>query len=308
MNTNDPIEDLFRDNQHGLDEKPRDLLWDRIEDRLEEKSVLKKKNDWWKYAAAASVVAGMSIGVWALMNNENTINSQMTNPQIVLEDVSEINEENASQILDKLEENKQSVVTRDENKSAPEIIENELEPMAAKMVIPQPSRETSNAELYEAAPIMAPEKLDRMEAEEGKAMQDEILVFRGESPAKKEGNYIKPNETASSTTIREEDMRRMGNMAESSVMYGSSIQQNQISVPFKNDLIQYDLVSQTDTSVTFKNENINYPNQIILTNVNDSVRVIYSGKENKKDSKESLNIQKYFKENKSQIASDFGLK
>ena len=42
MSEKDPIEELFRENQHGLDEKPRDLIWDRIEERLDEKSVVKK--------------------------------------------------------------------------------------------------------------------------------------------------------------------------------------------------------------------------------------------------------------------------
>ncbi len=310
MSAKDPIEDMFRDNQHGLDEQPRGLLWDKIEEGLDEKQAISRKLNWWKYAAAASVVAGMTIGVWAWMNNDNTMNSEMTNPQIVLEDTSEINEENASQILDKLEENKQSVVTRDEKKSAPEIIENEMEPMEAKIVVQEPTHETPNADFYETAPMMAPvaEKAAPSIVEKEKAIQEEIVVFRGNSPEKKEGNYIKRNESASSKIIREDDMRRMGNMSDSSVKYESAIQQNQISIPIKNTLVQYDLVSQTDSSVVFKNGNVNYPNQIMIKTSSDSIRVIYSGKENKKNSKESQNIQKYIKENKSQIASDFGLK
>ena len=66
-----------------------------------EKSVQKKKVEWWIYATAASVVVGMLIGVWALINDPNPVSKQENPTQMVYEAPLEINEENASEILDK---------------------------------------------------------------------------------------------------------------------------------------------------------------------------------------------------------------
>lgn len=303
MSAKDPIEELFRDNQHGLDEQPRASIWDRIDENLEEKSKVSQKNTWWKYAAAACLVVGLSFASYLFLYDANPPAQQNQEAEIV-QQPTEINEENASEILDKLEEQKQSIVTTEKPIQAPEIYKvKELKPEA----IPAPKAEIyydmapAAAQVYEPVPSMKEYEVSADEniAYENEKMEDASIVFRGETPEKKGKNVI---------TSKDVDKRRMGNMAESSVMYESAVIQNQISVPVKNSLIQYDLVSLTESSVTFKNENVNYPNQIILTNENDSVRVIYSGKENKKDSKESINIQKYIKENKSQIASDFGLK
>lgn len=297
MSAKDPIEELFRDNQHGLDEQPRASIWDKIDENLEEKSKVSKKNNWWKYTAAACLVAGLSFASYLFLYDANPPAQQNQETEIV-QQPTEITQENASEILDKIEEQKQSIVTTEKTKDAPEIYKvKELKPEA----IPAPKAEiyydmTPAAAMANEAPVMM--EAEMYSAEDAK-MTDESIVFRGETPEKKEKNVI---------TSKGVDTRRMGNMSESSVMYEASLTLNQISIPVKNSLVQYDLVSQTDSSVVFKNGNVNYPNQIILTQTNDSVRVIYSGKENKKDSKESLNIQKYIKENKSQIASDFGLK
>lgn len=306
MSVKDPIEDLFRDNQHGLDEQPRGLLWDRIEEKLEEKSQVSQKNTWWKYAAAACLIAGLSLASYIFLYDSNPPAQQNNEAEIVHQPM-EINEENASEILDKIEEEKQSIVTTQKAKQAPEI----YIPMETKSDM----KIEALPEIYDYAPVAAPiyepipqmTDAKEMEAQESEKMEDMSIVFRGETPEKKGKNVI-TQKSASTATIRDEDIRRMGNSAESSVMYDSAILQNQISVPVKNSLVQYDLVSQTDNSVTFRNENVNYPNQIIITNANDSIRVIYSGKENKKNSKESKEIQNFLKENKSQIASDFGLK
>lgn len=307
MSAKDPIEELFRDNQHGLDEQPRGLIWDRIEEKLEENPQVSQKNTWWKYAAAACLVAGLSFASYIFLYDSNPPAQQNNEAEIVHQPM-EINEENASEILDKIEEEKQSIVTTQKIKAVPEI----YMPMETKSDM----KIEALPEIYDYAPVAAPiyepipqmTDAKEMEAQESEKMEDMSIVFRGETPEKKGKNVI-TQKSASTTTIRDEDIRRMGNSAESSIMYESAdVSMNQISVPVKNSLIQYNLVSQTDSSVTFRNENVNYPNQIIITNANDSVRVIYSGKENKKNSKESKEIQNFLKENKSQIASDFGLK
>ncbi len=307
MNTNDPIEELFRNNQHGLDEKPRDLLWDRIEERLEEKSIQKRKTEWWKYATVASVVIGMMIGVWALLNNENTINSEMTNPQIVLEDASEINKENVSEILDKLEENKQSVVIREEKKSAPEIMESESEVEPPKIAM-SPVYDAEDAMTYENVLQNPPEPAIEMESAKPAAKakeESEIVVFRGSTPEKKDGNYIKRNETASSTTIREEDMRRIGNMADASVMY-EKIESDTLKVfgfwvKISNARIQYNRSSDINGIAIFTNFNVGFPKKIIVNHNSDNFIISYEGDEKQRNSKESKEIQKYVNENKSNI-------
>src|SRR5690606_23370659 len=110
MSAKDPIEELFRDNQHGLDEQPRSLVWDKIEERLDEKTVQKKKLNVWKYAVAASVVFAVGIGLFALLNNQNQATKIPSQQEISYEKPVEINSENASEILDKIEEKNQSVV------------------------------------------------------------------------------------------------------------------------------------------------------------------------------------------------------
>lgn len=301
MSAKDPIEELFRDNQHGLDEQPRGLLWDKIEESLDEKQIVSRKLNWWKYAAAACLVAGLSFASYLFLYDSNLPAVQNSESEIVHQPT-EVTQENASEILDKIEEQKQSIVTNEKLTEAPEIYKEDE--------IIHPLKTVPQMESYDIAPAatMAYEPVPSIKEYEVKAeenifyenekMADESIVFRGETPEKKGKNVI----------TRKDDSKRMGNMSESSVMYGSAVLQNQISVPVKNNLIQYDLVSQTDSSVVFKNGNVSYPNQIILTQTNDSVRVIYSGKENKKNSNESQKIQKYIRENKSQIASDFGLK
>ncbi len=295
MSAKDPIEELFRDNQHGLDEQPRGLLWDKIEESLDEKQVVSRKLNWWKYAAAASVVAGMTIGVWALLNNENTINSEMTNPQIVLEDTSEINEENASQILDKLEENKQSVVVREEKKSAPEIMENEMEhasePMALKipepMMKPEPVYDVAPAAEMSAAPALAEEK---------------SVISSETTAAKTEAGYaLKSKSKVDNYEL--EDARRMGNM-ETKISYDTIYYKKtvkQLPVRLSNKTIHYDLIENTSDSVVFFNSGIPFPQRIIFNNKGGILNVEYKGDPNKKNSKESTQIQHYINNNKNAI-------
>lgn len=80
MNSKDPIEELFQRNQTGLDESPRAEIWSRIETQLEAQQERTRGIVlWWKYAAAAIVVAGMSFGIWSI----NESQKQKVTPAVV---------------------------------------------------------------------------------------------------------------------------------------------------------------------------------------------------------------------------------
>ncbi len=303
MSTNDPIEEMFRDNRQGLDEKPRDLLWDRIEERLDEKSVQKKKVEWWKYATAAAVVGGMLIGVWALIKDPDPVSKPENPIQMVYEAPLEINEENASEILDKLEENKQSVAIRDEKKPAPDIVESEMENEPQRLELklpetlePEPVYDVAPMEEISAAPVMESPKM---------AKENETIVFRGETPEKKEGNYISQNK-AKSQKYEKEDTRRLGNMADSSGVFyeettSDSIIVNQFYVKTSTSDLKYKLISRKNDSIIYSNSTIKYPSEIIFIQNKKSIKVKYKGDENYKNSQESKEIQKYVNENKEWI-------
>lgn len=283
MSTNDPIEEMFRDNRYGLDEKPRDLIWDRIEERLDEKSVQKKKIQWWKYATAASVVVGMTIGIWALLNNPEPVH-QMESTPIVYEAPEEITKENASEILDKLEENNPSVVIREEKKSAPEIYK-EPEPVMEMKPVPEP--------IMEVAPTISYEET---EISEEKMADEGTVVFRGDTPAKKEKNYISQKGL---------DERRRGNMAITDMTYSDSIFLRELQVRTKNYLINYTLISEDENQIIFENKTIAYPSRIIFQKTNDSIQIQYEGKNSKRKSKESEEIRAFIEENKQEFQSRF---
>ena len=297
MSTNDPIEDMFRDNRHGLDEEPRDLIWDRIEERLDEKSVQKKKVQWWKYATAASLIMGTMIGIWALLNNPEPV-SQMESIPMVYETPEEINEENASEILNKLEENNPSVVIRDERKSAPEIIESELEnkPQQIELKLPEPMKseavyDIAPMEGVSAAPVMARAKI----SEES----EEIAIS-----AKKESKAILQNPSQTELSERE-DKRRLGNSYFVPEKDSLSSKFNFFEVLLKNKTIRYDLVSKSDSIYIFENAEIAYPKQIIFQKMKDSISIIYTGKNSKRNSKESKEIREFIEENKQGVQSQF---
>lgn len=297
MSTNDPIEDMFRDNRHGLDEEPRDLIWDRIEERLDEKSVQKKKVQWWKYATAASLIMGTMIGIWALLNNPEPV-SQMESAPIVYETPEEINEENASEILNRLEENNPSVVIRDERKSAPEIIESELEnkPQQIELKLPEPMKseavyDIAPMEGVSAAPVMARAKI----SEES----EEIAIS-----AKKESKAILQNPSQTELSERE-DKRRLGNSYFVPEKDSLSSKFNFFDVLLKNKTIRYDLVSKSDSIYIFENAEIAYPKQIIFQKMKDSISIIYTGKNSKRNSKESKEIREFIEENKQAVQSQF---
>lgn len=297
MSTNDPIEDMFRDNRHGLDEEPRDLIWDRIEERLDEKSVQKKKVQWWKYATAASLIMGTMIGIWALLNNPEPV-SQMESIPMVYETPEEINEENASEILNKLEENNPSVVIREEKKSAPEIIESELEnkPQQIELKLPEPMKseavyDIAPIEEVSAAPVMARAKI----SEES----EEIAIS-----AKKESKAILQNPSQTELSERE-DKRRLGNSYFVPEKDSLSSKFNFFDVLLKNKTIRYDLVSKSDSIYIFENAEIAYPKQIIFQKMKDSISIIYTGKNSKRNSKESKEIREFIEENKQGVQSQF---
>jgi len=63
------IENLFRDNQHKLDEMPSPMAWDRLEGRLNERDTRHKGFTWQRLAVAAAVFIAVSmLGMWTLVD------------------------------------------------------------------------------------------------------------------------------------------------------------------------------------------------------------------------------------------------
>ncbi len=63
------IENLFRDNQHKLDEMPSPMAWDRLEVRLEKRDLNRTQSGWRRLAVAAAVLIAVSmIGLWTYIN------------------------------------------------------------------------------------------------------------------------------------------------------------------------------------------------------------------------------------------------
>ena len=306
MSEKDPIEELFRENQHGLDEKPRDLIWDRIEERLDEKSVVKKKSNFWKYGAAATIAVGLTLGVWAILNNQNYPKSEMTTPQMVLEEPAEINEENASEILDKLEENQDAIVLHESKEALPEA---EMEVPKVRQTLPEPPTVEESAledklETYTEKP--APVSISSAPAMESpkKAKETEVIVFRGETPEKKEGNYVVRNKSET-TDYELYEGRRLGNVADSKISY-DQIESDTLKVVafwvnISNAGIQYTISSNKKGSAIFTNPNVGFPKKIIVNHNKDNLTIFYEGDEKQKNSKESKEIQKYVNENKNSI-------
>src|SRR5690554_3804770 len=106
MNSKDPIENLFKENQHGFDEAPRPALWERIESKLEEREERARGIIlWWKYVAAAVVVFLLSWSLYFITNSSEKQTPQSIN--VVLQPIEkskdskdsyEINAENKSKI------------------------------------------------------------------------------------------------------------------------------------------------------------------------------------------------------------------
>lgn len=293
MSTRDPIEDLFRDNQHGLDEKPRDLIWDRIEERLDEKPVLKNKTKVWKYAVAASVFAGISLaGLYFLNPNENP--SKMES--IVLMEPVEMNKEKATEILDQIEAESTAIVTTKSQAPAPEIMEEELK----KTVIVSTQNSTEPATEISAydAPVMAA-PAPQMEIESVKSMakekQDEVSSFASKGYLKKEQNK----------EVGQLDLegRRLGNSMEKTVlnefMIADSTIVSQFYVFTSYSELKYQLISKNKDFLIYENSTIEFPKQIVFNLKNNETKVEFKGNENEKNSAQSKEIQQYVNENKS---------
>lgn len=304
MSTNDPIEDLFRENQHGLDEKPRDLIWDRIEERLDERpSISKKKSNGWKYAVAACAVVGISLAGFIAINQNYAPKMVETSSQIVLEEV-EMTPEAATEILDQLEEKKDQIATTKTHSTAPDIIENEpLEIKSKKMDTPlQELKAVSEPEfspIYEeameiSAPVPAMAKESKVQMQDS---QQEIIAFRGESPAKKEGNYILGNKGM--------DTRRLGNMAEKSVSYDKNQSDslvNSFVVVLNGVDISYNKISSKEDTIIYGNNDIAYPNKITVIQDKKGIhKIVFDGDKNQKYSSQSKEIQSYIEKNKKWI-------
>ena len=277
MSAKDPIEELFRDNQHGLDEQPPGLVWDKIEERLDEKSVQKKKLNVWKYAVAASVVFAVGIGLFALLNNQNQVINLPTQEEITYEEPVEINHENASEILDKIEEKNQSVVVNEKKTSAPEMMENKPKQEATpKLKVPEYRKPEP---VYDVAPAA------------------EMSI----APTEKE---MEMNQLSEETAFsKKENLRKIENFEKSTsydtIYYKKTIKQLPIKLSEKT--IYYDLIENTMDSIVFYNSNIAFPQRIILTKKEENIHVEFKGNPQDKNTKESKEIQLYINQNKKAI-------
>lgn len=287
MSPKDPIEELFRDNRHGLDEQPRDLLWKRIEEKLEQEPYIPHKTNWWKYTAAASLAVGISFAAYFFLQQPESELNSIQETQIVHQPA-EITEENATEILNKLEENKQSVAATLKKDKMPEIYK-EPEPVSEMDASPP-------ASVLDAAPAMSRDEEKEIPVQ--KINDEGSIVFRGDTPEKKEKNYISQKGI---------DERRRGNMAESEFLYADSVSISRIQIQTQKHIIDYQLSSRDENRLVFTNHSVAFPNQIIFQKVNDSIQVLYEGKNSKKNSKESKEIQSFIRKNQAQILNDFGM-
>jgi hypothetical protein len=301
MSTRDPIEDLFRDNQHELDEKPRDLIWDRIEERLDEKPVLKKKkkSNVWKYAVAACAIVGISLAGFIVINQNFAADYPENSTSVVLESV-ELNEEKASEILDQLEAESTAIVTTKSNAPTPEIMEEELKKPG--LVSPKtPMEPAAEISVYDA-PVMAAPAAAQMEMESVKPMtkQEDIQIYSTGNYAKKEQNKEIGN--------LDFESRRLGNRVEKSVSYDTIYVETivkQLPVKISSKTIKYDLIYTSNDTMVYENKKIAYPTKVTLFKTqNNKIEVQFQGNKKKENASENLEIQSFFKKNKIEI---FGL-
>lgn len=306
MNTKDPIEELFRDNQHGLDEKPRDLLWDRIEERLDEKPEAKKKTKVWKYAIAACLIVGISLAGFILIN-QNFAPEYPEESIIVLE--YEMNEQIGTEILDQLEEKNNSIATTQSHAPAPEISDSKpLETASLPMKSPKKTEEIS---AYDASDSFT-------QALEEKKLEEIVLLPHPKAPiAKEKAVFYKesiPEEIEGNILMETANFeeRRLGNKTDKTIanVKTQSASADLKPIPFKleNETIYYFVEKQTQDSVVLMNQEVNYPTKIILSkNQNQMIQIQYFGKETEQNKEESKQILEYVQKNKNQIAVDLGL-
>lgn len=284
----DPIEELFQKNQHGFDENPRTEIWNKIEEKLNNQPTtpITHKTVWWKYAIAASVVLFIGIGIFVLMN-QNATSNKVQQPQIVLEE-REITEENATEVLDKLEETKISVA----------IVEQEAPEEEKQLIIPEPvyiEEEPIIEEFYHPAEVHDYPSEKRVS---GKKTTDIESSDINESKEVNKDSYGSENDDI---YIEEQ---RLGNRADAAAQYPTHTTQ-QLQVPLKNHFLNYDLIYKDSEKLTFINSSVSFPNQIVFKKVSDSIQVIYSGAKSKINSRESKLIQRYINDNKSTLINNF---
>lgn len=283
----DPIEELFQKNQHGFDENPRTEIWNKIEEKLNKQPTAPTthKTVWWKYAIAASVVLFIGIGIFDLMNQNSTSN-KVQQPQIVLEE-REITEENATEVLDKLEEAKTSVA----------IVEQEA-PEEEQLIIPEPvyiEEEPMIEEFYSPAEVNDYPSEKRVSDKKTTDIESSDI---NKSKEVNKGLYGSENDDI---YIEEQ---RLGNRADAATQYPTHTTQ-QLQVPLKNHFLNYDLIYKDSEKLTFTNSSVSFPNQIVFKKVSDSIQVIYSGTKSKINSRESKLIQRYVNDNKSTLINNF---
>src|SRR5690606_25687602 len=120
--------------------------------------------------------------------------------------------------------------------------------------------------------------------------------------AKKESKAMLQNPSQTDLNERE-DARRLGNSYFVPERDSLSPEFNSFEVLLKNKTIRYDLVSKSDSIYIFENAEIVYPKQIIFRKMKDSISIIYTGKNSKRNLKKSKEILEFIEENKQEIQS-----
>lgn len=283
MNSKDPIEKLFKENQHGFDEAPRPALWERIESKLEEREeracgiIL-----WWKYVAAAVVVFLLSWSLYFITNSSEKQTPQSIN--VVLQPIEkskdsyEINAENKSKILDQIEL-EQPAVAFENNQSK------------NKEITPSQETEFQAPKAFYEKEVFSEEEASHKEIEIPQEIDAKI------NPP------IAQKLSSSSTVIDVEvlETRRMGNSNFNAPTDYSVLIEPKVIVLIEDETYVYELISKEKDSFILKNTEVKFPQEVKLIQKNDTISLDFSGKKSKKNSKKSKKIQQYFEQKKSEI-------
>lgn len=83
MEEQDNLYDLFKHNEHKLDERPTPMAWDRLEQRLDNRTSVHKRLLLRNYAAAASLLLLVSVAVFFAISDSSSPNVSMADAKTV---------------------------------------------------------------------------------------------------------------------------------------------------------------------------------------------------------------------------------
>lgn len=178
MNINDPIEDLFRERSNEtVGEKPRDLVWKRIEtglkdDKKKQKPIREFVTSVWFSAAVFALIA---IPYFVLfIENLNTSNNKEDSVEFVKTSSSEIEVDKAVQ-LDSIQADLPQI---EELEQATQVAKNDviLKNKSPEKFSVQPENKTMDISLFEDSPVMA-SSIRRSQMLDSIVEQDQYVVL-----------------------------------------------------------------------------------------------------------------------------------